>query len=254
LDELAAPSACSFASGCVDTRRFVAMGWSTGGAAALSVCTTDERCRGVVTLDGPPTGRLDVPLEVPFLRLANWLTSPASELVASRSRATSYARLLEGVGHMEFSLVTGAMEALGTPENAWSVLVVEAAAPQPARHPLGDALRERRDVPARGRAALVEGDRGTFLIPHEDAIGHDDVKMHEAAERRVEALHERDGARLATLRRALLLPTCGSLRRTCASSDRSACRQDGNRCANPVSRAHVGIATLWAWRRRSYGA
>lgn len=48
-----------------------------------------------------------------------------------------------------------------------------------------------------GRGAFAEHHGRGVVRAGEDAIGHDDVEVHEAPERRIETLHEGDGARFA---------------------------------------------------------
>ena len=84
-------------------------------------------------------------------------------------------------------------------------LAPEAAAAQPATHALLDARGDGGDVGARGRGAFAKHD-GAGVVRAEDPIGHDDVEVHKTPERRIETLHERDGARLAPRARNTLLP------------------------------------------------
>jgi hypothetical protein len=70
-------------------------------------------------------------------------------------------------------------------------------------HPLGDALADRRHVRDRGRRAGVKADRAV-VESREDPAPGDDVQMHEAPERPIEALHEVDGAGLAAVDAAVL--------------------------------------------------
>jgi len=58
--------------------------------------------------------------------------------------------------------------------------------------------------PARGAFAKHEG--AIVARARKDPVGHDDVKVHKAAQRPVETLHEGDGARLAMYVRSALLP------------------------------------------------
>ena len=85
-------------------------------------------------------------------------------------------------------------------------LAPEAAAAQPATHALLDARGDGGDVGVRGQGAFAKHD-GAGVVRAEDPIGHDDVEVHKTPERRIETLHERDGARLAPRARNTLLKT-----------------------------------------------
>jgi hypothetical protein len=68
-------------------------------------------------------------------------------------------------------------------------LVEHLPAAHPPEHPLGHACDDVRHVRDRGRRARVKDD-STILASGEDPVERDDVQVHEASERPVEALHE----------------------------------------------------------------
>jgi hypothetical protein len=88
-------------------------------------------------------------------------------------------------------------------------LVKYLPAAHPPEHPLGHARDDVRHVRDRGRRARVKDD-SAVLASGKDPVERDDVQVHGASERPVEALHEGHRARLAAVDaaglRLLLLP------------------------------------------------